>query len=164
MATTRSALLFSFLDRYAALLIGIASSAVLARLLTPAEVGVYSVAAVLLALLSTVRDMGAGQYLVQKKELDREAIRAVWAVQLGVGLGLSLIVLAMAVPVARFYADPRLTPLMMVLALNYAVNPFGSITYAWLIREMRFGNLALMRCTLIISMLILYPCPTRRPT
>ena len=147
MATTRRALLFSFLDRYATLLIGIGSSAVLARLLTPAEVGVYSVAAVLLALLSTVRDFGAGQYLVQKPELDRDAIRAVWAVQLGVGLVLALVVLLLALPVSRFYAEPRLLPLMLVLALNYAVNPFGSITYAWLMREMRFGNLAVMRFT-----------------
>jgi len=145
MVTTRRALLLSFLDRYATLLIGILASAVLARLLTPADVGTYSVAAVLLALLSTVRDMGAGQYLVQKVDLDRDAIRAVWALQLGVGLGLALVVLLLAVPVSRFYADERLLPLMAVLAMNYAVNPFGSITYAWLMREMRFGNLALMR-------------------
>ena len=36
--TTRRALVFSFLDRYASLLIAVASSMVIARLLTPAEI------------------------------------------------------------------------------------------------------------------------------
>jgi O-antigen/teichoic acid export membrane protein len=34
---------------------------------------------------------------------------------------------------------------MYVIALNYAVNPFGSLTYAWLMREMRFKSIAVMR-------------------
>jgi O-antigen/teichoic acid export membrane protein len=64
-------------------------------------------------------------------------------------------VLLLAGPVSRFYADERLLPLMLVLALNYAVNPFGSITYAWLMREMRFGNLALMRfCSSLAGALV----------
>jgi O-antigen/teichoic acid export membrane protein len=35
--------------------------------------------------------------------------------------------------------------LMTVLALNFAISPFGSLTYAWLMREMRFDTLAIMR-------------------
>ena len=111
---------------------------VIARLLTPTEIGVFSVTMVLLMFVATVRDLGAGQYLVQERELTTERIRAVWAVQLGLGLGLACVVLLASYPVALFYHEPRMRNIMLVVALNYAINPFGSLTYAWLMREMRF--------------------------
>jgi len=142
---TRKSLAFSFLDRYATLVIGIVSSMVIARLLTPEEIGIYSVAMVLLGFVATVRDLGVGQYLVQEKDLTIDRIRAVWAVQLGLGLVLSVVILLASVPVAAFYAEPQIRDIMWLVGLSYAVNPFGSLTYAWLIREMRFGNIAVMR-------------------
>lgn len=145
--STRRALVFSFLDRYASLAISVLSSMVVARLLTPTEIGIFSVVMVLLMFVSTVRDMGAGQYLVQEKELTFERIRAVWAVQLGLGIGLAGVVLLASYPVAVFYREPRMFDIMLVVALNYAINPFGSLTYAWLMREMRFESVALMRFT-----------------
>ncbi|MBK9574229.1 MAG: oligosaccharide flippase family protein [Rhodoferax sp.] len=143
--STRRSLFYSFLDRYASLLIAVVSSMVIARLLTPTEVGVFSVTMVLLMFVATVRDMGAGQYLVQEKELTTERIRAVWAVQLGLGLGLAALVVLASHPVAVFYNEPRMRDIMLVVALNYAINPFGSLTYAWLMREMQFESVALMR-------------------
>nr|WP_315429222.1 lipopolysaccharide biosynthesis protein [uncultured Albidiferax sp.] len=143
--STRKSLFFSFLDRYASLAISVGSSMVIARLLTPAEIGVFSVTMVLLTLVASVRDMGAGQYLVQERELTTERIRAVWAVQLGLGVGLACLVVLASYPVSLFYKEPRMRDIMLVIALNYAINPFGSLTYAWLMREMRFESVALMR-------------------
>ena len=143
--STRRSLFFSFLDRYASLAISVLSSMVIARLLTPAELGVFSVTMVLLMFVSVVRDMGSGQYLVQEKELTTERIRAVWALQLGLGVALACLVLLASYPIALFYNEPRMRNIMLVVALNYAVNPFGSLTYAWLMREMRFESVALMR-------------------
>ena len=143
--STRKSLALSFLDRYAGLAIGVASTIVLARLLTPADVGVFSVVMALLALAATVRDFGAGNYLVQEPELTHDRIRAVWAVQLALGFLLAALVALASAPMATFYNDSRMRPIMLVLAVNYLVNPFGSITYAWLIREMRYGAIAAMR-------------------
>lgn len=124
-----------------------ASSMVIARLLTPDQIGVFSVTMVLLAFLATVRDLGAGEYLVQEKELTVSRIRAVWAVQLGLGLILAIIVLFAAFPVAAFYEEPEMAYIMLVISANYVINPFGSLTYAYLIREMRFDSIALIRFT-----------------
>jgi O-antigen/teichoic acid export membrane protein len=149
--STRKSLVFSFMDRYASLAISVGSSMVIARLLTPAEIGVYSVTMVLLMLVASVRDMGAGQYLVQEQDLTLERIRSVWAVQLGLGLGLALLVLLASYPVSLFYKEPRMRDIMLVIALNYAINPFGSLTYAWLMREMRFESVAFMRFVASLS-------------
>jgi O-antigen/teichoic acid export membrane protein len=141
----RKSLVFSYLDRYASLVLTIVSSMIIARLLTPADIGVFSVTVVLLTFVSSVRDMGAGNYLVQEKEITLDRVRAVWAVQLGLGLGLAVLVLLAAYPVSLFYHEPRMLTIMLVIGLNYAINPFGSLTYAWQIREMRFDALALVR-------------------
>ena len=148
---TRKSLFFSFLDRYAGLLISVASSMVIARLLTPTEIGVFSVTMVLLAFAGTVRDMGAGQYLVQERTLTTERIRAVWAVQLGLGFGLACLVLVASYPVAIIYSEPRMRDIMLLVSLNYLINPFGSLTYAWLMREMRFQSVAIMRLLASVS-------------
>ncbi len=145
--STRKALAFSFLDRYAGLVLAIVSSMILSRLLSPAEIGVFSVTMVLLSFVATIRDLGAGQYLVQVKELTTERIRAVWAVQLGLGTTLAIVILAASGFVASFYHEPRMRDIMFVLAANYVITPFGSLTYAWLMREMRFEALATIRFT-----------------
>jgi O-antigen/teichoic acid export membrane protein len=145
MTDARRALIYSFMDRYSGMLIAIGSSMVLARLLTPAEVGTFSVAMGLLAFAAMFRDLGAGQYLLQERELTDDRVRAVWALQLGLGLLLALIVLGLAYPAAWFFKQDALLPIFGVLALTYLLNPFGSLTYAWLMRNMRFGALALMR-------------------
>jgi O-antigen/teichoic acid export membrane protein len=141
----RRSLVFSFIDRYSGLLTGVISSMILARLLSPDEVGVFSVVMVLLSLANTLRDMGAGQYLLQEKELTPQRIRAVWTVQLLIGLVIAALVAALAPAAAAFYVDPRLSGVMLLLALNYVVNPIGSVTYAWLMREMRFDAIAVIR-------------------
>lgn len=145
--STRKALAFSFLDRYAGLILTVVSSMIIARVLSPSEIGVFSVAMVLVGFVSAIRDMGAGTYLVQERELTTERIRAVWTVQLGMGITLGLAVLIAAAPVAHFYHQAALVDIMLLLALNFVVTPFGSLTYAWLMREMSFGKLAVMRFT-----------------
>ncbi len=145
--STRKALALSFLDRYSGLVIHTVSSIVIARLLTPAEIGIYSVTMVLLGFIATFRDLGAGQYLVQNKSLTEEKMRATWSVQLGLGLFFAALVLAAAVPVARFYGEPQMLGIMAILALNFVITPFQAYPYAWLVREMRFGSIAGVRFT-----------------
>jgi len=143
----RKALIFSLLDRNASLVIGIASSMALARLLTPTDIGVFSVTMVLLSFVTTFRDFGAGQYLVQTQSLTPDRIRAVWTLQLGIGVFIALLSFGASFPVSDFYHEPRMRDIMWVLGLSYLVNPFGSLTYAWLMRSLKFETLAFMRFT-----------------
>jgi O-antigen/teichoic acid export membrane protein len=149
--STRRALSLSFVDRYGALVISVLSSMAIARLLTPTEIGVYSVTMVLVSLTMSLRDLGSGHYLVQERELTPARLRATWTVQLLVGLAFGLVLAAAAWPVSQFYGDARIVDIMLVIALNFAVNPFGSMTYAWLMREMRFDRLAVMRLSAALA-------------
>ena len=145
MSSTRQALLFSFMDRYAGLVVHTISAMVIARLLTPAEIGVYSVVMVLLGFVAVFRDFGAGQYLVQHREASSEVMRATWTLQFGLGALFAVAVFAGAWPLARFYDDPRMASIMYVLALNFLVTPFAAFPNALLVRGMQFRTIAGIR-------------------
>ncbi|CDG83287.1 lipopolysaccharide biosynthesis protein [Janthinobacterium agaricidamnosum] len=132
-------LLFSFGEKYTALLLGMAGTMVLARLLTPAEIGVYSVGAVLVGLAQVVRDFGVGQYLIQEKELTTAKIRAALATSMIVAWLLAALVLLASGLVARFYGEPRLQGVLQCLSVNFILIPFSATTLPYLRRQMRFS-------------------------
>lgn len=147
-----SSLRFSLLDRYSGLVINFVVSLILARLLTPDELGVFSLTMVILTIAQTMRDMGAGTYIIQEPDLTTERIRAAWTVQLAIGCSIALLVLILAHPLALFYDDMRMRTVLWLLALNFAVNPVGAITVSWLLRHMEFKKIAIVRfCGAIVG-------------
>ncbi len=138
MSATRHSFFFSFAEKYTVLLLGIVATMVLSRLLTPAEVGVYSLGAVLVALAQVVRDFGVGQYLIQEKQLDAVKLRAALATSLLVAWLLASLVLLASAPLAQFYGEPRLTLVLRVLSVNFLLIPFSALTLPMLRRQLRF--------------------------
>ncbi|WP_300753194.1 lipopolysaccharide biosynthesis protein [Janthinobacterium sp.] len=138
MNATRHSFLFSFAEKYTVLLLGMAATMVLSRLLTPAEVGVYSLGAVLVALAQVVRDFGVGQYLIQEKTLDMHKLRAALATSLIVAWLLAALVLAASAPLAHFYEEPRLKLVLQLLSINFLLIPFSALTLPMLRRQLRF--------------------------
>ncbi len=63
MASVRRTLSLSLSSNYSNLAIHTIAVMVLARLLTPAEIGVYSIGAAVITLAHVVRDFGVGNYL-----------------------------------------------------------------------------------------------------
>lgn len=142
MATLRKSLLINFAQNYGIIVIQFTASIILARLLSPAEIGIFSVAATLIALAQAVRDFGVGQYIVQEKELNAERIRSAFTVTLIIAVILALITASLCTVAADFYREPGVRNVMLVLALNFLLIPFGQITLGYLQREMKFGAIA----------------------
>ena len=142
MATLRKSLVINFAQNYGIIVIQFTASIILARLLSPAEIGIFSVAATLIALAQAVRDFGVGQYIVQEKELNAERIRSAFTVTLIVAVILAAITASLCTVAADFYREPGVRDVMLVLALNFLLIPFGQITLGYLQREMKFGAIA----------------------
>jgi O-antigen/teichoic acid export membrane protein len=142
VATLRKSLVINFAQNYGIIVIQFTASIILARLLSPAEIGIFSVAATLIALAQAVRDFGVGQYIVQEKELNAERIRSAFTVTLIVAVILAAITASLCTVAADFYREPGVRNVMLVLALNFLLIPFGQITLGYLQREMKFGAIA----------------------
>lgn len=144
MPSLRRSLALSFAAKYSNLVIATVSVMVLARLLTPAEIGVYSVGAAAMALAHVLREFGIGNYLIQEKELTRDRIRTAFTVALVFGWGMAFVLFAISGPVSRFYDEPGIARILRVLSLSFLVIPFSSPVLALLRREMAFGTLYLI--------------------
>ncbi|MFN3860962.1 MAG: oligosaccharide flippase family protein [Roseateles sp.] len=138
----RRSLLVSLLSRYVLLIVNLLVSVVVARLLTPAEMGAFSLCMVLLSFAAIFRDFGASTYLMQVPELNAQRLRATMGLQLLIGAALALGVALASTPLAAFYREPGLRELMLWVALSYLVSPLGTVTQALLQRNMRFDAIA----------------------
>lgn len=144
-AGIRSSLVINFAQNHSIMVVQFVSSIILARLLSPADIGVYSVAATLIALAQTVRDFGVGQYIIQEKKLTSDRIRSAFGLALIVATALATVTALLSPFAAAYYREEGLRNVMLLLAANFLLIPFGQITMAYLQREMQFTKIALVK-------------------
>jgi O-antigen/teichoic acid export membrane protein len=135
------------MDLYSRMVLGFISVAVLSRLLTPHELGIYSIGVSFVIILQSLRDFGVGRYLVQVKELTPAVLGAVMGITLTMGCGVAVILVVGAQPFADFYDEPGLVDLLLVLAINAILIPLNSPVMAVLERELRYRDIYVIRIT-----------------
>lgn len=141
MIDVRRALVLSFGERYALMAFALLGSVFIARLLTPQEIGIYSVSLALIGIAQVVRDFGVGSFLIQEKHLDKEHIRTAFTFMILIGSALFVLTFFAAPFVARYYAEPQLVDTIRISAINFLVLPFCSISLSLLRRDMAFDRL-----------------------
>lgn len=143
--SVRRALFFSYLEKYGSYVLALGSTVVLSRLLSPSDVGAFSIGMALVGMVAVFREFGVSTYLAQEAELTADRIAAAFTLTVGMGFALALLVAALAMPVAAFYGDARLQFILFILAVNFALAPWGSVSQSLLTRDLRFGVLAWVR-------------------
>jgi O-antigen/teichoic acid export membrane protein len=139
----RKSFLLSLADSYLAIALQIASAVIISRLLTPAEVGTFAIAAVFAALASAFRDFGVAEYLIQERELTPAKFRAALALNIIVSWSMAAL-LALGAPLAAaFYREEAVRAVIWVLAVNFLLIPFGAVTLAWFRRELNYVPIVL---------------------
>lgn len=138
MSLIKKALAFSFIGKYLSMLIQFASVMVISRLLVPAEIGLYSIAAGSIVIGQVLRDFGLSLYLVQEKSLTLQKIRTCFSISLSICWLISLIYWMGAAPIADFFDQPEMIGVIQTLALSFIIIPFGTFNLSLIKREMRF--------------------------
>jgi O-antigen/teichoic acid export membrane protein len=141
MSRIRSALFFTVLAQQSVQVINLVSVVVLARLLTPSEVGVYALASSVALLAIELRSLGVGQYLIREKTIDEEKIRSAIGVMIMISWGLGAMIVISAPFIKDFYGEPALTSLLWIISVGFVLAPFTSVPHALLAREMKFQQL-----------------------
>jgi len=134
----RSAVALSVIGRYLTLSCQFVSTMILARLLTPEDIGVYSAGFSIVALAHLFRDFGLNQYIIQEKNLDPQKIRVTFTLSLIITWFLSALLYLLATPAAAFFNESGVEPLIHILAFNFLIIPFGTITLALLRKKLKF--------------------------
>lgn len=108
-------------------LLGFVNVLVLARLLTPEDFGLIAIVMAASAIVMAVTELSLSQALVQNPQPEEEHYHTAFTINMIRAVLVAGIVVALSVPVAAFYDDPRLVALFLTIALSAlivgAVNP-----------------------------------------
>ncbi|MGZ3236388.1 MAG: oligosaccharide flippase family protein [Burkholderiaceae bacterium] len=111
-------------------------SLILSRLLSPKEIGIFSITAVLVGFTHVFRDFGVASYIRRQKVLTDDILRAA----IGVLFTSSWIIAAALYFSAEYWAlyfnQPGIRQIMHIQAIGFVFIPFGSIPQALLARDM----------------------------
>ncbi|MEQ8357015.1 MAG: oligosaccharide flippase family protein [Kiloniellaceae bacterium] len=134
----RTSIAWTFSEQTLQQVLQLAGAVVIARLLTPDELGVFALAVSAAAVLTALRTFGVGNYLIREPGLNPEKIRSAFGVMLVISWSLGLVLLLGRPFIAELYNRPGIAEVMGLLALNFVVAPFGAPASALLARDMRF--------------------------
>jgi O-antigen/teichoic acid export membrane protein len=147
MASIGRSIAYSFGEKYYTFVVQFASSIIIARLLSPKEIGIFSIASVFVALSNAIRDLGISNYVVQERQLSPAHLQTAQTMMVAASWTFAALLWFAAPAVASFYAEPGVGLVMNVLAFNFALIPFGALSLALLRRGMKFGRLFAINAT-----------------
>jgi O-antigen/teichoic acid export membrane protein len=131
----------------AALGLRFVSSIVLTRLFVPEYFGLMTLVTTIIVGLTLFSHIGLEDSVIQNPRGDEEPfINTAWTIQVLRGIGLWLLLLALAWPVARFY-DPRLFWLLPAIGFGCVFSGISSPNLLSLSRHLGVGRLSALELT-----------------
>jgi O-antigen/teichoic acid export membrane protein len=116
-------------------------TAILARMLTPKDFGLIGMATVFTGFITIFANMGISSALIQKQNTKEEHLSSAFWLNIFVGFLLSLLFSVLAPLIARFYNQPQLKDILIVLSLNFFVASFSIVQQSILTKELEFKTL-----------------------
>jgi O-antigen/teichoic acid export membrane protein len=116
--------------RWSVRLISICSTLVLARLLTPHDFGVFTMALVIVSLIEMFSETGQAAALVRIGRPTRKHFDTAWTIQVIIGLFLALCVLGAAPLAGRYYDSSEVENVLYFVSLRCALGGFVNIAVA----------------------------------
>jgi lipopolysaccharide exporter len=119
-------------------LLGLISTLILVRLLAPSDFGLLALAASFAQSIDGMMILGTEEAVIRQHSPDRQVYDTAWTLNVIRGLTVTAIVLLSAVPVARFFDDPRLVTVLLVVALPPLLDGLSNIGTVDFRRDMQF--------------------------
>lgn len=129
---------WSMIERTALQFLQTALGIALARLLVPEDFGLIAMLAIFVAVATSITDGGLSQALVQKKNPSEQDKSTIFYFNIAVGAIFTIVIIAAAPYVSKFYGEPRLTLLLRVLSLNIIFTSLNNVQTWLLNKELNF--------------------------
>lgn len=115
----------------------------LALVLSPSDFGVLVMAMTWLTFIQAFSEIGLGAALIQKQNLGPQYFSTTFFVNVGLGLVLTALGVALSWPCALFFKTPAVQPIMAVLSCGFLINSFSLTQMVVAQKELRFRDLAI---------------------
>ncbi len=131
----------ALIDNYATVVVTLLVTAVVSRKLVPHDLGVFQLATLLTGLVSTLRDFGLTEYLLQEKNLDRQKLRSALGMNFLFSYGLGALLFGLSWPISAWLREPAVGEVLRLLCINFLLIPFGAVIMGYLRRELAFNKI-----------------------
>ncbi|CCD99473.1 lipopolysaccharide biosynthesis protein [Bradyrhizobium sp. STM 3809] len=120
------------------MLIQFVTTAILARLLVPADFGLVAMATAVTSFIGIFSEFGLTSATVQRSQIDQDTVSGLFFITVGIGCLLVPVVCGLAPLAAWFFDDPRVSGVIMALSIAFPLAALGSQHTALLLRSMRW--------------------------
>lgn len=124
--------------RFFARFINLLKTPIIARILTPAQFGVFGVVSIALNLFETFSETGLEQALIHKKKLRDKDINTAWLITCVRSLLISGGLFFSAPYVASFFSMPETIPMIQVIAMTPILRSLRNPSMIYLKRKLEF--------------------------
>ncbi|MCM8613021.1 lipopolysaccharide biosynthesis protein [Accumulibacter sp.] len=126
--------------RWAARLIGLVSTVILARLLAPADFGIVAIALIAVGLLETVGYAGVDLALMRPGANSREHFDTAWTIQIIQGMLIAGLLVVVAPWVGQLFSEPRTVSVVQLIALRPLISGFENIGVVAFRKDLDFAK------------------------
>lgn len=138
-------ILYTALSKYSGIIITIVITAILSRLLSPAEFGVVALVTVFIGFFNLLGNLGIGPAIVQIQDLSSRDLASIFTFSaIMAGLLAALFFLSGGL-ISEFYEEPELLPIVRLLSLSILFNILSIVPGALNRKELRFKQMGIIK-------------------
>ena len=117
------------------------ASLIVARLLSPHEIGAFSIALAAVVIAQTLRSAGVNMFLIAAPSLDKDKIRTALGLAMVASFAFAILIFITAPLIAAFYREPVITQVLRIICITYLLAPYQVVGHGLLTRALRLKTL-----------------------
>jgi len=118
---------------------------VVARILSPADYGLMSLASILTGYIEVFSELGLGSAIVQREHITQKEYSSNFWFSLFVGCAFALVAFALSYPTAWIFNEPRVLPLTQMISVFFVIGAVNTIPLNILMRDLRFKAIGVIQ-------------------
>jgi O-antigen/teichoic acid export membrane protein len=130
--------LYSLSTQFIQIIIGIGTLAILGRMISLDDFGLFAIVLSVQAIFLPILDLGLVQAYLKLKHVDQEVGNAFFTVHALIGFIVAIVFVIIAPQIAYFFDDDRLHDLLTVVSLSFVFGVLGNQSNAKLNRDLNF--------------------------
>ncbi|MGE5497611.1 MAG: MOP flippase family protein [Syntrophothermus sp.] len=139
---------WSFISQFGRQIFQFLTTAVLARLLSPKDIGLVGMALIVTGFLNIFRDLGTSAAIIQKKETSAKFLNSIYLINITFGICATVLVYFSAPLISTWiFNEKRIAPILSALAFTFLLSSFGLINQALLEKKLDFNKVAKVEVT-----------------
>lgn len=139
--SVRTAAAWALVSQYSSFAIQFGASVVLARwFITPAELGLFSIAFAAVTLVAFLQDFGVNRYINGERDLTAEKLHTAFTISVIFAWTIALLAILASGPIAMFYHNPKLQHVALIIASSYLMVPLAIVPQATCQRRMDYKS------------------------